>query len=92
MQRVPQHLLRRAGLDDPAGYHTIGGRDSSPRVMGDEHQRQPHLVLQAAQEVEELRRVDTSRPDRFVGHDHLRFRGKGAGDRDASHGRRQLAG
>ena len=84
---VRQHLLDRAGLDDPAEVHDrdpVGDVPGQPEVVGDHQRGQAEVVAQPQQQREDLaahRRVQ--RGDRLVGDQHLRVQRQRAGDHHA---------
>ena len=74
----------RADLDDPARVHhrdPVAGLGEHPEVVGDQDQRQPKLLAQALEQLQNLRLHDhVERGRRLVG-DHER-RAAGQGERD----------
>src|SRR4051812_3017857 len=80
-------LLRIALLDDLAEVHhgdPVTHRPDDGEVVGDEQVREPELLLQVLEQVEDLGLDrDVERRDGLVTHDQLRVQGQGAGDADA---------
>ena len=75
MLGVGEHLLDRAGLDDPPRIHhrdPVAGLGEHAEVVGDQDQRQPQLLAQPLQQLQHLGlHDDVERRRRLVG-DHQR--------------------
>ena len=84
MLRVAQHVLGRAGLDDPAEVHhrdPVGDVPRQAEVVGDDEYAETELAAQGEQQREDLaadRGIE--RGDRFVGDEQLGRHRQGAGD------------
>ena len=70
-----EHLVRRAGLDDPPEVHdgdAVGDVLDDRQVVGDEDQRHAELALEVADEVQDLGLDEhVERRDRLVGDDQV---------------------
>ena len=83
MGRAAQHRFGRTGLHDAAGVHHVdpprhGGDD--PEVVRDQQHRHVALVLQAAQQVQNLHlRGGVQRGGGLIGHEELRSASQGHG-------------
>src|SRR4051794_17156555 len=84
---APVDLVRSALLDDlPEVHHRdpVTHPPDDSKIMGDEEVREPELVLEVLEEVEDLGLDrDVERRDRLVTHDQLRVQGQCTGDADA---------
>ncbi len=84
---LQEHVLGRADLDDPAQVHdrdAVGDRPGEPQVVRHDDDRQPQLVAELHQQLQDLaahRGVQVG--DRLVGHDHVGVQHHGAGDHHA---------
>ncbi len=82
--RAREQLRRRPLFDDPALQHdddALAEHAHDGQIMGDEGQRQPHVLLQLAEQRQDLRlRRDIEAGDDFVRQDEGRLVDDGAGD------------
>ena len=87
VQRVLQHLLDRALLDDLAGVHDehgVGDVAGAREVVRDVEEREPLALLQVEHQVEDPDPDrDVEHRDRLVGDDHRGLDRERARDRDA---------
>ena len=89
--------MHGAGLDHLAGVHhghPIAQLGDQAEVVRDEQDRAPHLVLQLAQELDDLRlERDVERRGRLVRDQQVRTRDQRERDADAlAHAARELVG
>ena len=85
--RCPQHVGGGAALDDrPVVEHDqlVAEVPDDAEVVGDQHERQPEVADERAQQVEDLDpHGHVERAHRLVADEQARARGDGAGDGDA---------
>jgi hypothetical protein len=87
VDRVVVDLLGRAELDDLPQVHDrdpVGDVTNDAEVVRDEDIREPELVLDVFEQVDDLcLDRDVEGRDRLVGDDQLRLQRQGAGNSDA---------